>query len=68
MEHAARGGGAVTITSLEMFKNRVDVALKDVISGHGGCGLELDLILETFSNLNYSMICAAVTPVLEYKH
>jgi len=25
--------------SLEMFKNRVDVALRDVVSGHGGDGL-----------------------------
>ena len=25
--------------SLEVFKNRVDVALRDVVSGHGGDGL-----------------------------
>ena len=25
--------------SLEVFKNRVDVALRDVVSGHGGGGL-----------------------------
>ena len=27
--------------SLEVFKKRVDVALRDVVSGHGGDGLEL---------------------------
>ena len=43
--------------SLEVFQNRVDVALMDVVSGHGGHGLELDMvILEVFSNLNDSMI------------
>jgi len=25
--------------SLEVFKNHVDVALRDVVSGHGGVGL-----------------------------
>ena len=36
--------------SLEVFKNRVDVALRDVVSGHGGGGLGLDLeIVEVFS-------------------
>ena len=30
----------VTVSlSLEVFKNRVDVALRDVVSGHGGDGL-----------------------------
>jgi len=29
--------------SLEVFQNRVDVALKDVVSGHGGGGLEVGL-------------------------
>lgn len=29
--------------SLEAFKNRVDVALKDVVSGHGGGGLVVGL-------------------------
>ena len=28
---------------LEMFKNRVDVALRDVVSGHGGDGLMVGL-------------------------
>ena len=32
---AAQGGGGVTI--LEVFKNRVDVALRDAVSGHGRC-------------------------------
>jgi len=35
------------------LKNHGDVALRDVVSGHGGGGLELDLvILEVFSNLS----------------
>ena len=29
--------------SLEVFQNRVDVALKDVVSGHGGGGLLVGL-------------------------
>ena len=28
--------------SLEVLRNRVDVALRDVVSGHGGDGLVLD--------------------------
>ena len=44
-----------------MFKNHGDVALRDVVSGHGGGGLGLDLvILEVFSNLNDSMKIAAL--------
>ena len=40
-----------------MFKNHGDVALRDVVSGHGGGGLGLDLvILEVFSRLNDAMI------------
>ena len=42
--------------SLEVFKNHGDVAVRDVVSGHGGKGLGLDLVLEVFSNLNDSMI------------
>ena len=35
--------------SLEKFKNHGDVALRDVVSGHGGGQLGLDLvILEVF--------------------
>ena len=44
---------------LEVFQNCVDVALRDVVSGHGGGGggLVLDLvILEIFSSLNNTMI------------
>ena len=42
--------------SLEVFKNCVDVALRNMVNGHGGNGLGLDLmILELFSNLNDSM-------------
>ena len=42
--------------SLEVVKNRGDVALRDVVSGHGGGELELDLvILIIFSNLNNSI-------------
>jgi len=29
--------------SLEVFRNRVDVALRDVVSGHGGGGLMIGL-------------------------
>ena len=36
--------------SLEMFMNYRDVALRDVVSGHGGGGLGL-VILMVFSNL-----------------
>ena len=43
--------------SLEVFKNRVDVALRDVVSGHGGDALTVGLeILEVFSNHNESLI------------
>jgi len=39
--------------SLEVLQSHGDVALRDMVSGHGGDGLELDLvILEIFSNLN----------------
>jgi len=34
--------------SLEVFRNRGDVALRDVVCGHGGCGLGLDWMV--FSN------------------
>ena len=43
--------------SLEMFKNRGDVAPGNVVSGHGGDGLRMGLgILEVFSNLSDSVI------------
>jgi len=42
--------------SLEVLKNRGDVALRDVVSGHGGGELELDwVILVIFSNLKNSI-------------
>ena len=42
--------------SLEVFRNCGDVALRDMVIGHGGDGLGLDLILEVFSNLTISVI------------
>ena len=46
----------VETPSLEVFKNHGDVAMRDMVNGHGGNGLGLDLmILELFSNLNDSM-------------
>ena len=43
--------------SLKVFQNHGDVALRDVVSGHGGDGLELNLVtLVVFSNLNDFMI------------
>ena len=43
--------------SLEVFMSRVDVALRDVGSGHGGGGLMVGLgDLRGLSNLNDSMI------------
>ena len=43
--------------SLEVFKSHGDVALWDVVSGHGGDGLGLDwVVLGVFSNLNGSVI------------
>ena len=56
------GTGAATqevgqFPSLEVFQNHRDVALRDVVSGHGGGGMRLDLgTLEVFSNLNDSLI------------
>jgi len=42
---------------LEVFQNRGDVALRDVVSGRGEGGLKLGLgILEVFSNLSDAMI------------
>ena len=39
--------------SMRMFKKHRDVALRDVVSGHGGDGLGLDwVILVVFCNLN----------------
>ena len=42
---------------LEVFKDHGDVALRDVVSGHGKDELGLGLvIIEVFSNLNNSVI------------
>jgi len=43
--------------SLELFESHGDVALRDMVSGHGGDGLtaKLDDLLDVFSNLNDSM-------------
>jgi len=42
---------------MEVFKNHIDVALRDVVSGHGGDGLIIGLDgLRGLGNLNDSMI------------
>ena len=46
--------------SLEVFKNHGDEALRDVVSGHGGVGLNR-MILEVLSNLNDSAITSPCT-------
>lgn len=44
-----------------MSRNHGDVTLRDMISGHSGDGLELDLgILVIFFNFNDSMILSAI--------
>jgi len=46
-----------------VHKNCEDVALRDMVSGHGGDGLGLNvMIIEVFSNLNDSMILLHVAP------
>ena len=42
--------------NLEVFRNRGDAALRDVVSGHGEDGLGLDLVILVFSNLFDSVI------------
>ena len=45
------------VDKLKAYEDRGDVALRDKVSGHGGGGLGLDLvILEVVSNLNNSII------------
>ena len=47
----------VVLPSLEVFQNCGDVALRDVVSGHGGDGLGLNwMILVVFASLNDSVI------------
>ena len=49
--------GQVESLSLGVFKNCGDVALRNMVSGHGGDGVWLDyMILAVFSNLNDSVI------------
>jgi len=43
------------VGSLEVFKNHGHMALRDVVSGHGGLRLDL-VILEVSCNLNDSMV------------
>jgi len=35
----------VELLSMEVLQNRVDVALRDVVSGHGGVGCWLDWMI-----------------------
>jgi len=43
--------------SLELLKKRVDVAVRDTVSGYGGVHWRLDwMVLVVFYNLNDSMI------------
>ena len=47
----------VRSSSLGVFQNHRDVALRDVVGGHGEMGCCLDVsILEVFSNLNDSVV------------
>jgi len=47
----------VESASMEVFRNRGDVTPGDVVGGHGGGGLTVELVvLELFSNLNDSAI------------
>ena len=49
-------GEVVKSLSLEAFKTRVDIALKDVVNEHGEDWSQLDLICKIFSNSYDSMI------------
>ena len=49
----------------EVFQNHGDVALGDMVSGHVGDGLQLDLgISEVFSNLNDSVILYSLSHIM----
>ena len=55
LEQSARE--VVESPSLKVFEKRVDVALRDKVSGHGVMGSQLDLmIFVVFSSLRDSMI------------
>lgn len=55
--------GVVESQSWEAFNKRLDVALRDTVSGHGGMGWWLDwMILGVFSNLNDSTILCETLP------
>ena len=47
--------------SLGVFKNHVDVALRDVVSGHGGVGWMISMV---FSNLTDYMILRSAMAML----
>jgi len=50
---------------MEVFRNCGDVALRDVVSGHGGDGLMAGLdALRGFSTLNDSVDCVTTTAVI----
>ena len=50
--------------SLQVFKERGDVALRDVVSGHGGLGLDW-MILEVFPSLDDSVTLYLSLPQAE---
>ena len=53
-------GEVVESPSLELFKKRVDVAVRDTVSGYGEVHWRLDwMVLVVFYNLNNSMILLA---------
>ena len=53
--------------SLEVFKNCVDVALRDMVSGHGGDGLmvEPDDLCDLFQSLHF---CDSTNPGQDQQH
>ena len=55
LAQAEQGGGGITIPG--GVTEPGDVAMRDTISGHGGGGLSLDLmVLDVSSNLNDTMV------------
>ena len=43
-------------SSLDVFKKHGNVALRDMVSGHGEDGLMIGLLIVVFPNLNYYLI------------